>query len=55
MTTAATALGPRLLQFRTIEVASFKELQRYFVNPSLAPIEFEFLSAVRSRTACTYL
>jgi hypothetical protein len=41
-----TSLGPRLLQFRTIEVASFDELQRYFVDPSLAPIEIEFLSAV---------
>jgi hypothetical protein len=55
VTTAATALGPRLLQFRTIEVASFEKLQRYFVNTRLAPIEFEFLSAFRSRTACGYL
>jgi hypothetical protein len=30
-----------LSQFRTIEVASFEEFQRYFVDPSLAPIKFE--------------
>jgi hypothetical protein len=50
-----TALRSGLWQFRTIEVASFEKLQRYFVNPSLAPIEFEFLSVFRSWTACAYL
>lgn len=53
--TATTTLRSRLLQFGVVEVAALEKLQRYFVNPSLAPIEFEFLSAVRSRTACTYL
>ena len=52
---ATTTLRSGLLQLGAVEVAAFDKLQRYFVNPRLAPIEFEFLSAVRSRTACTYL
>jgi len=49
------ALGSGLLQFGAVEVAALEKLQRYFVNPRLAPIEFEFFPAVRSRTACAYL
>ena len=49
------ALGSGLLQFGAVEVAALEKLQRYFVNPRLAPIEFEFLPAFRSRTACAYL
>jgi hypothetical protein len=36
-------------------VAALEKLQRYFVNPSLAPIEFEFFPAFRNRTACAHL
>ena len=51
MTAAATALGSGLLQFGAVEVAALEKLQWHFVNPSLAPIKFEFFPAVRSRTA----
>ena len=49
--TATTTLRSRLLQFGAVEVAALEKLQRYFVSPRLAPIEFEFFPAVRSRTA----
>ena len=48
-------LSPRLLQFGAVEVAALEKLQRYFVNPRLAPIEFEFFSAFRNRTARAHL
>jgi hypothetical protein len=51
----AAALGSGLLQFGAVEVAALEKLQRYFVNPRLAPIEFEFFPAVRSGTACVQL
>jgi hypothetical protein len=49
------ALGSGLLQFGAVEVAALEKLQRHFVNPRLAPIEFEFFSAFRNRTACDHL
>lgn len=52
---AATALGSGLLQFGAVEVAALEKLQRYFVNPRLAPIEFEFLPAFQNRTVCAHL
>jgi hypothetical protein len=55
VTAAATALGSGILQFGAVEVAAFEKLRRYFANPRLAPIEFEFFPAFRSRTACAYL
>jgi hypothetical protein len=55
VTAAAMALGSGLLQFGAVEVAAFEKLQRYFVNSSLAPFEFEFFPAFRNRTACAYL
>jgi len=36
-------------------VAALEKLQRYFVNPRLAPIEFEFFPAFRNRTARAHL
>jgi hypothetical protein len=36
-------------------VAALEKLQRHFVNPRLAPIEFEFFPAFRKRTACAHL
>lgn len=48
-------LSPCLLQFGAVEMAALEQFQRYFVNLCLAPIEFEFFPAVRSRTACAHL
>jgi hypothetical protein len=52
---ATTTLRSGLLQFGVVEVAALEKLQRYFVNPRLAPIEFEFLPALRNRTARAHL
>jgi len=49
-------LGPRLLQIRTKEVASFEEFQRYFVDSSLAPIKFEIPSRSSEQdSVCSFL
>ena len=48
-------LSPRLLQFGAVEVAALKKLERNFVNPRLAPIEFEFFPAFWNRAACAHL
>jgi hypothetical protein len=50
----ATTLRSRLLQFGVVEVAAPEKRQRYFVNSSFAPFEFEFFPAFRNRTACAH-
>lgn len=45
----------RPLQFGAVEVAALEKPQRYFVNPRLAPIEFEFFPAFRNWTAHAHL
>jgi hypothetical protein len=52
---ATTTLGSRLLQFGAVEVAALEKLQRYFVNPRLAPVEVEFLPAFPNRTVGAHL
>jgi hypothetical protein len=43
-------LGPRLLQFRTIEMTALEKWQRNIENPSLAGFELKLLATLRCRT-----